>query len=68
MIYDVQYMCGHEGKLEIFGSERGRVEWIKQNKICPDCANPKPPEPEPEPAIEELPVPEKAKKERKKED
>ncbi len=58
MIYTVTYSCGHEGKVELFGSERGRVVWISHNKICPDCENPKPvieetPEPEP---VEEKPV------------
>lgn len=37
IVYDVIFKCGHAGRVTLYGEERDRVSWIKNNKLCPDC-------------------------------
>jgi len=32
-----EHKCGHVIAVCLVGSDRGRLEWIKRNKICPLC-------------------------------
>lgn len=38
--YDVNYSCGHFGRIQLFGKyeERERkIRWFEQYGVCPDC-------------------------------
>ena len=38
--YEIEYKCGHKDRMQLYGpyTERNRrIEWYKENVICPDC-------------------------------
>lgn len=39
--YSITYKCGHTCETQLFGTYKSReryIEWAKDNKFCPDCA------------------------------
>lgn len=38
--YDVNYSCGHSGKIQLIGPGRdreNRLAWLERDGLCPDC-------------------------------
>jgi hypothetical protein len=40
MKYDITFACGHEGTIELFGTNANREYWLsvyEKERICPEC-------------------------------